>query len=327
MRKKTKSLILVFLLLLVGLGISIYIIPQFSETLTRTSTIEYGKLEICDEGVCYIVRNEQVIAAPNSGTLAYYVSDAQKLKKNAKILDLTKVHVSDENASKRPCYTIKDKLQGFMETKSSFVMESPGMVSFYADGYEAYFTPDRIKNLHYEEVSALDMPLVNLVREDTLKGEPLYKISDCDHWYLITWVDVSSISTYAVDKRMTIKLPLGDIRATVSDIYEDGDMYLIVFKTNRYYEGYALERKVEATIVTSETEGILIDNESITTKEGVVGVYVINKNGDYVFTPIKVLATDGLKSAVSSGSYYDSEGNYVDTVDIYDEILRKPEAM
>ncbi len=45
-----------------------------------------------------------------------------------------------------------------------------------------------------------------------------------------------------------------------------------------------------------------------------------------MFKPIKVLITDGEVSLVENSFFYDGQGQRVDTVKIYDEILKKPEA-
>ena len=40
--------------------------------------------------------------------------------------------------------------------------------------------------------------------------------------------------------------------------------------------------------------------------------------------PVLVLATDGKVSAVREGYYYDQEGQMVNTVEVYDEVLTNP---
>ena len=52
-------------------------------------------------------------------------------------------------------------------------------------------------------------------------------------------------------------------------------------------------------------------NSSIATVDGQVGVYVKERTGDFTFTPIKIIASDGEDSAVSSSYFYDDEGQRV----------------
>ena len=67
-----------------------------------------------------------------------------------------------------------------------------------------------------------------------------------------------------------------------------------------------------------------MDNKCIVKKHGKEGVYVRDKNGDYAFTRVNVLSTDGHHSIVSETTYYDAEGNAVYTVSVYDEVLKNP---
>ena len=78
-------------------------------------------------------------------------------------------------------------------------------------------------------------------------------------------------------------------------------------------------------IITSDYSGIIVPNSSIATVDGQVGVYVKERTGDFTFTPIKIIASDGEDSAVSSSYFYDDEGQRVNSVEIYDEILKNPE--
>ena len=47
-------------------------------------------------------------------------------------------------------------------------------------------------------------------------------------------------------------------------------------------------------------------------------------SGEFVFTRIKVIASDGEYSVLKDVSFTDEDGNSVDTVNVYDEILKRP---
>ena len=68
----------------------------------------------------------------------------------------------------------------------------------------------------------------------------------------------------------------------------------------------------------------MVRNISITSEGDQAGVYVKNVSGDFVFTPVKVIISDGEYSLVEAGFYYEKteEGREkVSTIDVYDEIL------
>ena len=52
-------------------------------------------------------------------------------------------------------------------------------------------------------------------------------------------------------------------------------------------------------------------------------MYVINKLGKAVFTPVSILSSYEGKTVVEKNYYYDSEGQYVETVESYDEVLKQ----
>ena len=64
-------------------------------------------------------------------------------------------------------------------------------------------------------------------------------------------------------------------------------------------------------------------NSSIAEKNGQKGVYVKQKNGDYKFVRINVIATDGENSVVSRMYFLDEKGKTITTVQNYDEVLKR----
>lgn len=58
-------------------------------------------------------------------------------------------------------------------------------------------------------------------------------------------------------------------------------------------------------------------------EDGVKGVYVMDKVGNAVFTHVSILSSYKGQTVVEKNYYYDSEGQYVETVQSYDEILKQ----
>ena len=55
------------------------------------------------------------------------------------------------------------------------------------------------------------------------------------------------------------------------------------------------------------------------------GVFVKNKLGEHVFKPISIKADDGERCVVFSDIYVDENGNFVETIKTYDEIVTAPD--
>jgi hypothetical protein len=100
---------------------------------------------------------------------------------------------------------------------------------------------------------------------------------------------------------------------------------MVILKFKHYSADMAKVRKIKTQIVTEDYKGLIIANESIKTIDERTGVYVRDINDNFVFKPVKVIISDGTYSLVESAYYYENiggESKKIETVDIYDEILR-----
>lgn len=321
MGKKRKLVIIAYLFAVLTLLVVIYFVPSVTGALTRTEILEYGSLQIFDEAACFFVRNETVYLANASGTINYYLEQDTQVKGGTTILDITR---SDYSVEKSVYATIVGELGASAVQPSVYASEGSGIVSYYVDGYEATFTPEKVMSISHSDVRGMQVQAENLVREATMKGEPIYKICDNSTWYVTCWVDAGSIAKYEIGKDVTLQLPMGEVKATIKEMENEGDVWQVLFETNRYYEEFSYVRKAEATIVTSDYSGIIVPNKSITSQDGQIGVFVKSKSGDFNFKPIDVIGSDGSSSVVTPSYYYDSEGKRVSTVNTYDEILKNP---
>lgn len=322
MNVKRNILLVIFLVVAVGLGTVIYLIPGISDMLTKTFTAEYGTFQVTDDADFYIVREETVYLAAGTGKINYYLGQNEMVRKGAAVLEIHEEAISREDTG---IYDeLKERIGNGLAIQGNYQVEYGGILSYYVDGMESILRPDTMEAFPYE---SLPMPLpepVNLVREDALMQEPLYKVCRNNQWYMMTWVDSGRVSKYEPGKTVTVYLPKGEVRAVVSNILPEGEKWKVILSTNRFYEDFAMKRKVGATVLTSDYRGIILPNDAIIKEEEQLGVYVINKREEKVFTPVKVLATDGEQSCIAVESYTNENGEKINTVDIYDTIVRKP---
>jgi putative membrane fusion protein len=322
MSLKRNILLVSFLVVATGLGTVIYLIPGISDLLTKTFTAEYGTFQVTDDADFYIVREETVYLAAVTGNVNYYLAQNEMVRKGAKILEIQEGTGPGENLGAYD--EMRERLGTGLAIQGDYQAEFGGVLSYYVDGLESLFSPETMEALSYGMIPVPLPEPVNLVRETTWMQEPLYKICRNDQWYLMTWVNSGRVAKYEPGKTVTVYLPKGELRATVSNIYPEGENWKVILSTNRFYEDFSMKRKIGATVLTSDYRGIVLPNESIAKEGERLGVYVINKRQEKVFTPIKVLATDGEMSCIAVESYMDEDGKKVNTVDIYDTIVRKP---
>lgn len=330
MPKPKKRTIYIFLIALVTLYIVIEIVPFLTGALTRTEILSYGQLKVEQEVVCYLVRNETVYSAPAPGSLKYKFEEGELIKKGSTVLSLEKDSAQEseeEDPLKDSDYKeLIDRLGDNMVADNTFAAASRGIFSTYVDGYEAVFTPDRLEKLNYRDVDGMSIQTKDVLRKHAIKGEPLYKITDSTVWYMVFWVKKDESGKFKEDSSVTVKFSDGEVKATVDQLAEEQDQVKVILKTNRYHKSFASTRKTQATVLMIDQRGLLVSNSSLTTKDGVTGVYIKNTIGEYVFKPVRAIATDGEKTLVLEDVYYDDEGQPVDTVNVYDEVLKKPEA-
>lgn len=230
-----------------------------------------------------------------------------------------------DNSAKEEMIEHNKFLNGPGMIPENYISKSNGVISYYIDGYESEFTPENMALLSRKKVQGLNIDVQNIARETTLAKEPLYKVVDNKKWYVVFWVAPENIVKYEKGKIAELNLPLGQVEGKIYEIIDDNGEWLVILEFNRYYEEFAQIRKIEAEVITSDYKGLTIQNESITSKDGQPGVYVKDKNGDYVFRPVKIITSDGEWSLVEVSYFYTDDGaTKIETVNIYDEILKKP---
>jgi len=305
-RKKVKAkkiLLSLFIIAVLVLSVIIYIYPMVTGVLAQTSIVEYGNLQVTARATCYFIRDENVVTAASSGNIQYYFEEGELVRKETKVLDI-------------------------VPGGGSYVTNENKVISYYIDGYEDLFSPENMASLKKDAVESLDIQMNDTRRDYAVAGEPVYKEMDNSVWYVALWPKSEDVIKYKKGSPVYLNLLLGQVKGTTYDIIDSGDSWLVLLQFNRYYEDLPKLRKLDAEIITSDYEGLIIANRSITTKDGKPGVYVKDISGEFIFTPVSVIASDGEYSLVESSYYYEKtedETVKVKTVDPYDEILNHPE--
>ncbi len=331
MRNIRKNPILLFVIAVLILYAVIYVIPKFSGALRSTYTVEYGELQTYDDVQGYLVKNEKVYFAGKGGTENRYIKEGSLIRKGTAVM---KIEGSSDDNPERAYRDIRESVGGAGITTDNFRSKAEGIVSYHADGYEAELTPKNMtdKDLEYYQDLKNDRD-VDLKRQNISKSDPVFKIVDRSGWYLVCFVPASHKERYEKGQQLKITISEdGDsdgkdseeIVGKVNGISSQGGKTRLIIRTDYYYSRFATARVVKLKVVTSDAMGLILQNSCITEKAGEKGVYVRQKTGDYEFTRIQIVSTDGRESVVTPSYFYDSKGNAVETVSNYDVILRKP---
>ncbi|MDR2133374.1 MAG: hypothetical protein LBP30_08580 [Clostridiales Family XIII bacterium] len=336
-----RAIVVAFLLAVAGLYVVIFFIPDVKGVLRKTAVLEYGNLAISDEVTAYLVRDETVYMAARTGEIRYYVGEGVKVRKDVKLLDIIGGSVPDapesasendgeagEKASEMAALISRIGENGVVLEQNT--AGQSGVVSYYIDGYESLFSFENLPSLTREKAADAGESVVNVTRHDgyVTRGEPIYKLLDNTQWYMVFWLDKDSgaIVNYKSGETVTAHMPGGEVIGRIEDVVDRDEAWMVVLGFDRHYEDMARLRSANATVVVADYRGLLVDNESIVASpDGAVGVYAKQRSGDFKFVPVNVVRSDGARSIVSMSSFTNSDGKRVETVNIYEEILRDPE--
>lgn len=322
--KKTKRAIFIYIIVLLILYMVVEILPRVTDIFETTQVLEPGTLTLSYETTGYFIKNESIGVADETGDIQYLVSSGTAVKKGHEVVSVEPAGKSGKNQMRFTEYM--DKLKGYEGLSAEYTAPISGVFSLTMDGYEDYFTPENMEKIKKETVEGLSYKSANLERNSVISGEPIFKVSGDDAWYILCWMDGDNVENYPEGNEVILKLPDGDVEADVYKVKkEKKDEYRVIFHLDVYYESFAESRAEDMTVVASDNYGLIVDNGAIVEKDGSKGVYVKNKNGKYIFKKIKVISTDGEESVIEDASFTDENGNQVTTVDVYDEVLKHPE--
>jgi len=337
-----KLLIALFFILTITLSVIVYAVPGISGMLVETYTAEYGDLSIYDDTVCYFVRNEVVYGAASDGAVNPLAAEGDLIRPFTKVVDISGEVASEPSERMQ---TIKDTLGASIKIVDDYKIEKGGIVSFFVDGYETTLVPGNTDAITKEKLSEISQNDVVAIEGALPKGYPVFKIVDNNGWEIISYVKKEHAEDYAEGDTVNVTFferkdekedfpdlssedPLGNrVDMIVRKATPEGDYIKLVLHSTRFFSGVGQYRVAASRIVSRDVRGLLIENNSIATKDGVQGVYVKNVVGKYDFVPVLIYGQNDTTTVIADTHYYDYEGEYHKTVDPFDDVLRNPETV
>jgi len=330
---RTKILIAVFLLAAFALYAVIYIFPKITGIMEKTQVLEYGSLSISDTAEVLILRDETLYVADSAGGVSYAVAEGTKVRSGVQILWIDPSVAAPEGEEAAAGAEDTSTVGGIKSIAGKDAQENPGnvspitaVVSYHADGYEKTLSPDAYASLTKEAAAGYPVAGTDLTRTYTKKGDPLYKITDNNVWYMVYWPEKADAEKeyYVSGQAVTVRIGEAEIAARVQDCVKEGGSYKVLLRSDVYYSDMARIRRVQAVISFDEYMGLIMDESCIQERDGVTGVYVKQTTGDYKWVPVNVKSHADGQCVVSAVRFYDAEGNEVLTVTYYDEVLKNP---
>ena len=267
--------------------------------------------------------------------------DAKETKKTNEKKDDSKSQPENTGGEKAEGAAEQDEKQGIQGSKYSGIMKdlgdtysetedgttrTAGYVSYYVDGAEARLSTKAMESLNRKDLKELTgRKAVKTPSKNCGKDYPVFKIVRNRKWYLIYYLKKEDAAKYTAGETVYIEADGENVPVTVRDVRDEGKNTRITLTCKTFFEGFTETRTLDTKVTVESAEGLVLEDGSIVeAPDGKRGVFVINKLGEHVFTPVKAKADDGTKCVVYSDIYVDEDGNYVETIGTYDEVIAVP---
>ena len=222
--------------------------------------------------------------------------------------------------------SIMEELGDSVKVTNKGVTKDSGYVSYYVDGAENKLGTDKLDGLTEKDLKELTgRKAVKVPEKHCGKGYPIFKIVRNSKWYLVFFEDNESAARYVEGETVTIDINGEPVTVTVSRVDSGTKTSKIALSCKSFFDGFFEMRELDTTVTFVSAEGLVLEDSSIVeAPDGRRGVFVKNKLGEHVFKPIRAKADDGTRCVVFADIYVDAEGNFVETIKTYDEIIAEP---
>lgn len=327
--KNKKLLIPIAYIALIALCVFIiYIIPSVAGMMVKTYIVEQGEVSLKEEVKAYVIRDELVYKAAHATGIKRLAEKNRLVKAGTQIVELSGpgMEESEDKKDKEDKYAkLIEKLGDAAVATENGVTGFAGRVAYYADGYEGTLTPARLDEIKQSEFKKIDLNLMKATAKGKcFANDPVFKIVKNTKWYMVFYVDKKDTDKYIEGYDVDVKIGDETYGAEIWSVDKGRKVTRVVVKCGFFHKTFATDRVVDATVTTINASGLKLESSSVIEKDGKKGVLVKNKMGNFVFTPVRIKADDGTNCVAYQDIYTDENGNFVETIGIYDEVVSKP---
>lgn len=352
---KYSRLFIIIIFAYILLQISINIIGKNIDTLVIES--ETVELKVSAKGL--IIRDEYLIRSNQNGIIKSMVNNGEKLKKGDA---LAAIYSNSKNLEENKSKIVQlnkeiDELETEYENSKSDISKelinvkiknkkeqrvvlndennkninylnitTSGVVSTKYDGYEDIYTLDKLENLTSKDIEDAENNYKELDIENTSikESEVVARIIQSDYSYIAICTKDDDI--FEENQKVEIVFDSENIQGNVEKIYRNGNDNVVIFKiSNQNVEIYDTRVK-EFDIIYKQIDGLKVPKQSVKEKNDQKGVYVLNQETKKVdFIELKNIQYEDDEFIFID--YYKNQKEGIKTIDIYDEIILKPNSI
>ncbi len=258
------------------------------------------------------------------GNLSLAAQNTQQLKAL-----LEKKYTAENSGAAQALLSELEAKKASLESQLGNIREnvsSPTAGCFYTslDGLEQKRPEKELFSLTTADIYKFPKTLDEYKKPRTHAG----KIVDTYSWYLVATIPIEDANLISPGSSVTLSIDEGSpLSATVEAVNPDEiDSAAIIIKCTRNANGIFEKRTVNFEICYEEYNGLYVPSAAIRIKDGVTGVYVINRNEAVSFRATDIILQEE-DFAIAKTPYTPPAEVPYSALKIYDDILVNPEVM
>ncbi|WP_313347110.1 HlyD family efflux transporter periplasmic adaptor subunit [Sedimentibacter sp.] len=232
----------------------------------------------------------------------------------------------------------KDLEKSISTHKVPYYSAKAGIITYKIDGLEEVYNIEDVYNLTASSTLKKEYTVSDKFNKETVSAnEGILKIIRNFDYYIAATVDNEKAKLFSENKYIKTRIHSDgqqyEVWGFIKKInYGSEQSVLILYFDDYFYKIYD-ERYVDLELITDIYEGIKINTESLTEKDGMTGVYVQDASNIIKFFPIEIIGMDENFTIVALGEYVEKDerrlinvdGKRYFTVKIFDKVISDPE--
>ena len=208
---------------------------------------------------------------------------------------------------------------------STYFSSASGIVSYKYDENEEAYNSNNINEITKEDIINTKNNYQDIInnKSEVKSGNVILRLVNNSNSYVATYLTKEELDKFEVNQSIKLSNGIIELDGIVCTIFDEGDNFIAIFKINDQNIGIYDTRVEEFDIIYKQIEGLKIPKSSIKVVDDKEGVYVINEeNKTTNFVELK--GVDYEDEDYKYINYYNNKVEGIQTVDLYDKIILKP---
>ncbi len=234
----------------------------------------------------------------------------------------------------------KDLEKSVSTNKVPYYSAKAGIITYKIDGLENVYSIEDVYDLTASSTLKKEYTVSDKsTKESVSANEGILKVIRNFDYYIAATVDNEKAKLFTENKYIKTRIHSDgqshEVWGFIKKInYGSEQSVLILYFDDYFYKIYD-KRYVDLELITDIYEGIKINTQSLTEKDGMTGVYVQDASNIIKFFPVEIIGRDENFAIVGLGEYIEKDerriikidGKNFYTVKIFDKVVSDPETV